>query len=70
MSGYFCVQYLSTLEGAIKSLPGFVRAPPQKKYFKEETAMYRIELNNRIFSVTADELNKLRAKGVKPSFAM
>ncbi len=32
--------------------------------------MYRIELNNVIFLVTNNELDNLRAKGVKPAFIL
>lgn len=32
--------------------------------------MFKIELNNRIYSVTAAELKNIQAKGLKPSFVL
>lgn len=32
--------------------------------------MYKIELNNRVFAVTATELKNIQAKGLKPSFVL
>ena len=32
--------------------------------------MFKVEINNLVFSVTTSELKKLRAKGVKVSFVL